>query len=54
MELARCGMGGTLVWVLESNPARAFYERLGGKPVCHNEIKVGGTKLNEVAYHWPD
>ncbi|MCB2054708.1 MAG: GNAT family N-acetyltransferase [Geminicoccaceae bacterium] len=53
-ELARRGMSGTLVWVLQNNPARGFYERLGGKLVAESEIKIGGTALTEVAYHWPD
>lgn len=54
MELARRGMSGTLIWVLRENPARGFYERLGGKVVCENAIKIGGASLTEVAYHWPD
>ena len=54
IELARRGMSGTLVWVLENNPARGFYERLGGRLVSESEIKIGGTNLTEVAYHWPD
>jgi ribosomal protein S18 acetylase RimI-like enzyme len=44
-----------MLWVLKENPARAFYERLGGqllgeqeKEIWHNTITV------EVAYGWDD
>ncbi len=43
-----------LVWVLARNPARAFYEKLGGQPLYRRTISVGGAELEEVAYGWPD
>jgi hypothetical protein len=53
-ELARCGHHGLLVWVLADNPARGFYERLGGHPAGENHVLVGGKRLREIAYVWPD
>ncbi|WP_348263751.1 GNAT family N-acetyltransferase [Telmatobacter sp. DSM 110680] len=42
------------VWVLEQNRSRNFYERTGGTLIMSQVIEVGGTKLMEVAYAWPD
>jgi GNAT superfamily N-acetyltransferase len=53
-ELARGGHHGLLVWVLRENPACGFYEHLGGQPAGENQIHIGGTRLREVAYVWPD
>jgi GNAT superfamily N-acetyltransferase len=41
-----------LVWVLAENPARRFYEALGGKVVTEKQIEIGGASLVEVAYGW--
>ncbi|MCU1312386.1 MAG: acetyltransferase, family [Acidobacteriaceae bacterium] len=40
------------VWVLEDNPSRLFYERLGGSLVAKQTITIGGDELIEVAYGW--
>jgi len=53
-ELAKRGHAGTLVWVLASNPARHFYEHLGGKRVAENTLAIGGTRVREVGYLWRD
>lgn len=54
-ELARCGHHGLLVWVLaENQPARGFYEHLGGTLAGKNHVLLGGTRLSELAYIWPD
>ena len=53
-ELARCGHHGLLVWVLADNPSRGFYEHLGGLLAGDNEIVLGGARLTELAYVWPD
>lgn len=43
------------VWVLEANqPARRFYERLGGHPAGSRTITIAGHAYPEVAYGWPD
>jgi GNAT superfamily N-acetyltransferase len=51
-ELARRGFASMALWVLELNPARRFYERLGGKVVGKQEIERGGQTFIEVAYGW--
>ncbi len=49
------GISSMLVWVLADNqPARRFYERLGGKLVRTQKITVGGQTVDEVGYGWPD
>lgn len=53
-ELARCGHRGLMIWVLADNPARGFYERLGGKLAGEAQVAIGGARLREVSYAWPD
>ncbi len=48
------GFTSAAVWVLERNPACAFYARLGGELVARKEITIGGVDLIEVAYGWKD
>jgi GNAT superfamily N-acetyltransferase len=49
------GFKSMLVWVLEANePARRFYERLGGVYAGVQSITIGGKELVEVAYGWRD
>lgn len=43
-----------LAWVLSDNPARAFYETMGGKQVYEKPIMISGKKLKQVAYGWLD
>jgi GNAT superfamily N-acetyltransferase len=50
--LQKMGFQSMLVWVLADNPSRRFYEALGGEPVRTQEISIGGTPLEEVAYGW--
>ncbi len=42
------------VWVLEENPSRGFYERLGGKRVREKTLNREGKLLQEIAYAWED
>lgn len=46
------GMNSMLIWVLHDNPARKFYEALGGVPVDEKTITVGGVNLVDVGYGW--
>jgi hypothetical protein len=46
------GWRSLVVWVLEKNPSRGFYERLGGVVVGHKQSEMGGATLDEVAYGW--
>jgi GNAT superfamily N-acetyltransferase len=43
-----------VVWVLAENPARNFYEALGGKAAFEKRIEIGGASLVEVAYGWEE
>lgn len=52
--LADSQLHSLLVWVLEANPCRRFYEFLGGQQVRRRVIEVGGAQLAEVGYGWDD
>ena len=52
--LLELGLGTMVVWVLSDNPARQFYERLGGAFVTEGEMKIGEQSLGETAYGWCD
>lgn len=53
--LVRAGLDSMMVWVLADNqPARRFYQRLGGKLLRTQTIEIGGIGLEEVAYGWED
>jgi GNAT superfamily N-acetyltransferase len=51
-QLTRAGMPSLLVWVLADNPARRFYETLGGQYVYDKQVSIGNAQLVEVAYGW--
>jgi L-amino acid N-acyltransferase YncA len=53
-HLLNQGMSSMLVWVLANNPARHFYEALGGKYVRMKMEAVGGDMQKELAYGWKD
>ena len=42
------------LWVLERNRSRGFYESCGGQLAQSKVIEIGGARLMEVAYWWPD
>jgi len=42
--------GPVLVWVLSVNPARGFYEHLGGRLLEEKRVNMGGEIFTEVAY----
>jgi L-amino acid N-acyltransferase YncA len=42
------------VWVLEQNRSRNFYEKTGAHLAMSKVIEIGGAKLMEIAYAWPD
>lgn len=48
------GRHAMLVWALGDNPARRFYERLGGRLSRERTISIGGKALTEVGYGWHD
>lgn len=48
------GYGSMRVWVLDGNPAEAFYQRLGGRRVGTQTLTIGNADYLEVAYGWSD
>ena len=50
------GCSSMMCWVLEGNPARQFYERLGGQEIGKQTITLDeyGTQAVEIAYGWKD
>ncbi len=51
-RLSKSGYKSVLVWVLEGNPYRRFYEALGGELVDRKPLD--NTELFLVAYGWKD
>jgi ribosomal protein S18 acetylase RimI-like enzyme len=49
------GHRSAYLWVLgENTPARAFYERLGGRTIAERTEMIAKAEHIEVAYAWPD
>lgn len=48
------GYQSMIIFVLKDNPAKHFYEILGGKPIDEVEISIGGKLLKEIVYAWDD
>jgi len=51
-SLERLGFSSMIVWVLKDNPARFFYEKMGGCFYAEKEEETGGKRLKELAYSW--
>lgn len=50
-----CGVTRASVWVLSSNqPARRFYEAMGGVAIAGRREMGAGGDLDETAYGWED
>jgi GNAT superfamily N-acetyltransferase len=50
----RAGVSGMVVWVLEDNPHRHFYAKLGGRSCARGQHTIGGQDYATVAYGWKD
>jgi hypothetical protein len=48
------GSSSAVIWVLAGNPARFFYERMGGRRVAEREEALWNVVLPEAAYGWDD
>lgn len=48
------GVPDCLIWVLAANPARFFYEHMGGQRVAERQEAFAGQMLEEAAYAWSD
>ncbi len=51
-HLAAIGCASAMLWVLSDNQARFFYRHLGGRPVAHEVIQVGGRAVQQTAIAW--
>jgi hypothetical protein len=47
-------MDSMLLCVFKDNPARRFYESLGGRFIEERQFELGGVTIDEVLYGWPD
>ncbi len=52
-EMRNQGISNMMVWVLEENPSRRFYESIGGRPFIKEKLIISGKELQEVGYGWP-
>jgi hypothetical protein len=44
-----------LVWVMDKNPYRHFYEKIGGELLDQTrDVDYGGSKLTVVSYGWTE
>ncbi len=48
------GSRSALIWVLADNPARFFYQAMGGTWVAVRTERLWGTSLSTMAYGWRD
>ena len=53
-EMRSKGFRSMAVWVLDLNPARRFYEALGGRVIAQKSIERGGQMYLEVAFGWDE
>ena len=53
-HLEEKGFRTAVVWVLSANPARFFYEAMGGRRIAERNECLWGTTLAETAYGWSD
>lgn len=53
-RLASMGFESMLVWVLEDNPYKRFYERNGGIQIDKKVLEIGSNQHFLVAYAWRD
>ena len=53
--LQKQGSKSMLVWVMDKNPYRRFYEKIGGELLDQTrDVDYGGAKLTVVSYGWTD
>jgi GNAT superfamily N-acetyltransferase len=51
-HLARNHFHAMLIWVLNDNPSRYFYESMGGQLIREQSVEIGEQQLQESAYGW--
>jgi len=52
-ELHQRGCQSVMLWTLQGNPVRAWYEKLGGRLLGEKSFEIDDQKIVEVAYGWP-
>jgi GNAT superfamily N-acetyltransferase len=52
--LRRHGHETAIIWALSRNPARFFYEAMGGRHVASREERLWGTAVAQMAFGWDD
>lgn len=53
-RLVQEGSNAMLLWVFADNPARRFYEAMGGHYLSAQPMEIGGVTIEEVSYGWRD
>lgn len=53
-HLRRRGARSAIIWALERNPNRGFYEALGGVVVYTQILHFGEREVAEVGFGWPE
>lgn len=53
-RLVQSGQTACMLWVLDRNPSRFFYERLGGRAVARQTLSYRGREVVARAYAWAD
>ncbi len=46
------GFKSFYVWVLDKNPSKWFYEKMGGRVIGEKDVEIGDTRVKEIAYGW--
>lgn len=50
--LAGHGYKAAVVWVLRENPARFFYQAMGGARLAERTERLWGVEVPQIAYRW--
>ena len=51
-QLQEWGCRSVMLWTLQGNPVRRWYERLGGKLLGEKRYQVEDWEISEIAYGW--
>lgn len=54
LAMRQAGQRSAVIWALDGNPVRTFYEGLGGAEVARRTRITFGEPHEEVAFGWPD
>jgi GNAT superfamily N-acetyltransferase len=52
VELRKRGYNSCLIWAHAKNPARFFYERMGGRLIAERTTRLMGEPTPEAAFGW--